>query len=90
LLSDKSVNQIRYVHLSVTRRDEHNKIAEELFEECLDDVLDDVLKELSSKGFAFTLKAEQRLALRHLFDGKDVLAVLSTGFGKSLIFQLFV
>ena len=70
----------------MTRRDEHNKIAEELFEECLDDVL----KELSSKGFAFTLKAEQRLALRHLFDGKDVLAVLSTGFGKSLIFQLFV
>jgi len=65
LLSDKSVNQIRYVHLSVTRRDEHNKMEEELFEECLDDVL----KELSSKGFAFTLKAEQRLALRHLFDG---------------------
>ena len=70
----------------MTRRDEHNKIAEELFEECLDDVL----KELSSKGFAFTLKAEQRLALRHLFYGKDVWAVLSTGFGKSLIFQLFV
>jgi len=64
----------------VTWRVEHNKMAEELFKECLDDVL----KELSSKGFAFTLKAEQQLALRHLFDGKDVLAVLPTGFGKSL------
>ena len=61
-------------------------MADELFEECLDDVL----KELSSKGFAFTLKAEQRLALRNLLVGKDVLAVLPTGFGKSLIFQLFV
>ena len=65
----------------MTGRDEHNKIAEELFEECLDDVL----KELSSKGFAFTLKAEQRLALRHLFDGKDVLAVLPTGFNFSAL-----
>ena len=41
-------------------------------------------------GLAFTLKTEQESAMHHLFNGKDVMAVLPTGFGKSLIFQLFV
>ena len=35
------------------------------------------------------LKPEQRKALNYLLNGKDVLVVLPTGFGKSLIFQLF-
>ena len=56
------------------------------FESCLSEVL---LK-LSESGLSFTLKREQELAMRHLFNGKDVMAVLPTGFGKSLIFQLFV
>lgn len=56
------------------------------FESCLSEVL----SELSAAGLAFTLKTEQERALRHLFNGKDVMAVLPTGFGKSLIFQLFV
>ena len=38
----------------------------------------------------FALKAEQKKAIRHLFERKDVLAVLPTGYGKSLIFQLLV
>ncbi|XP_044182578.1 ATP-dependent DNA helicase RecQ-like [Acropora millepora] len=38
----------------------------------------------------FRLKQEQEVAVRALLDGKDVLAVLTTGFGKSLIYQMFV
>lgn len=65
-----------------------DKMAEDVegFESCLSEVL---LK-LSESGLSFTLKREQELAMRHLFNGKDVMAVLPTGFGKSLIFQLFV
>ncbi|XP_068742331.1 bifunctional 3'-5' exonuclease/ATP-dependent helicase WRN-like [Montipora capricornis] len=36
------------------------------------------------------LKAEQKTVIRHLFEKKDLLAVLPTGYGKSLIFQLLV
>ena len=36
------------------------------------------------------LKEEQRKCLFSLLGGRDVLAVLPTGFGKSLIFTLFV
>ena len=65
-----------------------DKLAEDVegFESCLSEVL---LK-LSESGLSFTLKREQELAMRHLFNGKDVMAVLPSGFGKSLIFQLFV
>ena len=38
----------------------------------------------------FTLKPEQEVAVRGLPDGKDVLAVLPTIYGKSLIYQMFV
>ncbi|XP_015758777.1 PREDICTED: ATP-dependent DNA helicase RecQ-like [Acropora digitifera] len=37
-----------------------------------------------------SLKVEQRDAVVSLLDGHDVLAVLPTGFGKSLIFQAFI
>ena len=36
------------------------------------------------------LKDEQKLAVEALMSGKDVLAVLPTGFGKSVIYQSFV
>ena len=36
------------------------------------------------------LKDKQEEALKSLLDGKDVFAVLPTGFGKSLIYQSFV
>ena len=35
------------------------------------------------------IREEQRKCLKHLVDGIDVFAILPTGFGKSLIFQLF-
>ena len=38
----------------------------------------------------FTLKPEQEVAVKSLLDGKDVFAVLPTGYGKSLIYQMFV
>ena len=50
----------------------------------------EVIENLCSEGFAFALKSEQRSSLRNLFEGKDLLAVLPTGFGKSFIFQMFV
>ena len=39
-------------------------------------------------GFNKVLKTEQVTALRAFHDKKDVLCLLPTGFGKSLIFQL--
>ena len=38
----------------------------------------------------FKLKPEQEVAVKSLLDGKDVLALLPTGYGKSLIHQMFV
>ena len=35
------------------------------------------------------IREEQRNCLKHLVDGIDVFAILPTGFGKRLIFQLF-
>ena len=35
----------------------------------------------------FSLKKEQESAMRYIFNGKDVMAILPTGFGKSLIFS---
>ena len=37
----------------------------------------------------FTLKPEQEVAVRALLDGKAVLAVFPTGYGKSFIYQMF-
>ena len=38
----------------------------------------------------FTLKPKQEVAVRALLDGKDVLALLPTGYGKNMIYQMFV
>ena len=38
----------------------------------------------------FVLKLEQKEAMESVLKGRDVFGVLSTGFGKSLVFQLFV
>ena len=45
---------------------------------------------LSERLGGLILKYEQRLAVEALRSGKDVLAVLPTGFGKSVIYQSFV
>ena len=52
-----------------------------------DEVLSRVCKEKLS---GIVLKPEQKEAIISLFKGKDVFAVLPTGFGKSLIYQSFV
>ena len=52
-------------------------------------VLNCVLK-LSESVLGFTLKREQELSMRHIFNFIDVMAVFPTEFGKSLIFQMFV
>ena len=56
------------------------------FESCLSIVL----SHLEHRGFFFQLKDKQKRALRSLFEGTDVVGILPTGFGKSLIFQLLV
>ena len=53
-------------------------------------LLAETLRSWEESGLKFALKAEQKKAIRHLFEGKDVLAVLPTGYGKSLIFKLLV
>lgn len=55
------------------------------------DVLSKALADLNLVSSSeFRLKQVQEVAVRALLDGKDVLAVLPTGFGKSLIYQMFV
>ena len=44
---------------------------------------------LEFKGKTIVLKAEQEKALYSLLEGNDVLAILPTGFGKSMIFTMF-
>ena len=46
-----------------------------------------VLDSLAERGFNRLLRDEQKSSLRQLLRGGDLLAVLPTGFGKSLIFQ---
>ena len=50
----------------------------------------DVFANLSDQLGGLLLKEEQRLAIEALLSGKDVMAVLPTGFGKSVIYQSFV
>ena len=55
---------------------------EEAFEACLQQALNF----LADRGFSRELRQEQKSCIKQLFT--DVLAVLPTGFGKSMIFQL--
>ena len=50
-----------------------------------EEVLTDILSQLR-----IVLKPEQKEALKQLVFGGDLFAVQPTGFGKSLIFQLFL
>ena len=55
------------------------------------DKLNEALTEYSEKvGHEIVFKPEQKLAIEHLLQNRDVLAVLPTGFGKSLIFQHYI
>ena len=46
-----------------------------------------VLDSLAERGFKRLLRDEQKSSLRQLLHRGDLLAMLPTGFGKSLIFQ---
>ena len=52
--------------------------------------MDGVDLEALASDLGFVLKSEQKEAVESLLKGRDVFGVLPTGFGKSLIFQLFV
>ena len=56
----------------------------------LDFGLEEVLKSLSEFGVSRALKWEQKGVIATLVTGKHLLAVLPTGFGKILIFQVLV
>ena len=43
------------------------------------------LNYLSAIGRPIVLKCEQRMSIQHLLLGKDVIAILPTGFGKSIV-----
>ena len=47
----------------------------------------DVFVKLSDQLGGLVLKEEQKLAVEALLSGRDVIAVLSTGFGKSIVYQ---
>ena len=49
----------------------------------------DVDLDALASDLGFVLKSEQKKAVESLLKGRDVFGVLPTGFGKSLIFQLF-
>lgn len=52
--------------------------------------LQETLKELSKKGKQISLKLEQGPAIKSLVHGRDVLAILPIGFGKSTSYQTLV
>ena len=55
------------------------------------DVVKSALRDVNlSSGRETVLKPEQQSAARALLADRDVLAVLRTGYGKSLIYQMFV
>ena len=55
------------------------------------DVVESALRDVNlSSGREIVLKPEQESEVKALLADRDVLAVLSTGYGKSLIYQMFV
>ena len=47
------------------------------------------LNYLSAIGRPIVLKCEQIISIQHLLLGKDVIAILPTGFRKSMIFTVY-
>ena len=56
----------------------------------LDSTPKEAILDLSGLGISLDLQSEQQKAISTLLSRKDLLAVLPTSYGKSLIFQLFV
>ena len=49
-----------------------------------------VFDQLTEQLGGLVFKQKQEKAVKNLLEGKDVFAVLPTGFGKSLIYQSFI
>ena len=47
------------------------------------------LNYLSAIGQPIILKCEERISIQHLLLGKDVIAILPIGFGKSMMFTVY-
>jgi ATP-dependent DNA helicase RecQ len=59
-------------------------------EQNIGECIEKVLNSLSAIGCHIILKSEQRQAIENLLLGKDVIAILPTGFGKSMVFIVYV
>jgi superfamily II DNA helicase RecQ len=57
-----------------------------LVQHCISKALDS----LRQRGYNVFLKCEQRQAIIQLFCNRDVIAILPTGFGKSMIYIVYV
>ena len=79
-----------YVIQSLERFQVVMKTADESRDEEFELHLLESLSLLEENGLNIVLKVEQRKAIKQLFEKKDLLAVLPTCYGKSLIFQLLV
>ena len=58
-------------------------------DEKINECIEKSLNYLSAISRPIVLKCEQRISIQHLLLGKDVIAILPTGFGKSMIFTVY-
>ena len=58
-------------------------------DEKINECIEKSLNYLSAIVPPIVLKCEQRISNQHLLLGKDVIAILLTGFGKSTIFTVY-
>ena len=54
-------------------------------DEKINECIEKSLNYLFAIGRPIILKCEQRISIQHLLLGKDVIAILPTGFGKSIL-----
>ena len=58
-------------------------------DEKINECIEKSLNYLSAIGRPIVLKCDQRISIQHLLLGRDVIAILPTGFGKSMIFTIY-
>ena len=58
-------------------------------DEKINECIENSLNYLSAISRSIVLKCEQRISIQHLLLGKDVIAILPTGFGKSMILIMY-
>ena len=58
-------------------------------DEKINECIEKSLNYLSAIDRPIVLKREQRISIQHLLLGKDVIAILPTGFGRSMIFTVY-